>query len=77
MHTGAVTDADETVRLLAKKLRHDLLQPVTALLANAELLTMEPAVAGDPEALKLAEATFAAGRRLATLIESLSEPPYN
>lgn len=65
-----MTDADETVRLLAERLRHDLRQPLTALLANAELLTMEPAVVSDPDASKLAEETLAAGRRLAELIES-------
>lgn len=50
---------------------HDLRQPLTAMLANAELLLDEPAIADDPEALRLAEATFAAGTRMAQLIDTV------
>jgi signal transduction histidine kinase len=50
---------------------HDLRQPLTAVLANAEMLLDEPAIADDPEALKLAQATFAAGTRMAQLIDTV------
>lgn len=55
----------------AGQVSHDLRQPLTAVLANAELLTYEPAVTGDPEASRLAEATLAAGGRMSRLIDAI------
>lgn len=63
--------SNESLSLFAGQISHDLLQPLTAVLVNAELLALEPAVSGDPEASKLAEATLAAGNRMARLIDTI------
>ncbi|MGN6160105.1 MAG: sensor histidine kinase [Marmoricola sp.] len=63
--------SNESLSLFAGQVSHDLLQPLTAVLANAELLTFEPSVAEDPEATKLAQATLAAGDRMARLIDTI------
>lgn len=63
--------SNELLSLFAGQVSHDLRSPLTAIVANAELLTTEPLVAGDPEVLRLAEATLAASHRMASLIEGI------
>ncbi len=63
--------SNELLSLFAGQISHDLRSPLTAILANAELLTLEPAVQQDPQVVRLAEATVAAGRRMAGLIQSI------
>lgn len=55
----------------ADQVSHDLRQPLTAVLANAELLSTEPVVADDPDASSLVEATLAAGGRMSRLIDTI------
>lgn len=55
----------------AGQVSHDLRQPLTAVLANAELLTLEPVVVSDPDAARLAESTLAAGQRMSRLIDTI------
>lgn len=63
--------SEQALSDFAGHVSHDLRQPLTAILANAELLLDEPAIADDPEVLKLAQATFAAGGRMAQLIDTV------
>ena len=63
--------SNEMLGLFASQVSHDLRTPLTAVLANAELLADEPVVQGDPEIAQLVDATVAAGRRMATLIETI------
>lgn len=63
--------SNELLGLFASQVSHDLRTPLTAVLANAELLADEPVVQGDPEIAQLVEATVAAGKRMATLIETI------
>ena len=55
----------------AGQVSHDLRQPLTAVLANAELLMLEPVVVSDPDAARLAESTLAAGQRMSRLIDTI------
>lgn len=55
----------------AGQVSHDLRQPLTAILANAELLSTEPVVAADPEATRLTQAALAAGGRMSRLIDTI------
>lgn len=66
-----IDSASESLGHFAGEVSHDLLQPLTAILANAELLALEPAVAEDAEASRLAGATLVAGHRLARLIDTI------
>lgn len=63
--------SNELLSLFAGQVSHDLRSPLTALMANAELLTLEPAVQQDPDVAQLADATLAAGRRMAGLIQGI------
>lgn len=63
--------SNELLSLFAHQVSHDLRTPLTAVLANAELLADELAVKGDPELEQLASGTVAAGHRMATLIETI------
>jgi signal transduction histidine kinase len=63
--------SNELLSLFAGQVSHDLRSPLTAVLANAELLATEPAVAADPDAAGLVSATIKAGRRMATMIERI------
>ncbi|GAA3812065.1 GAF domain-containing sensor histidine kinase [Nocardioides panacisoli] len=65
--------SNEMLSLFAGQVSHDLRSPLTAVLANAELLATEPAVAADPDAAGLVSATIRAGRRMATMIERILE----
>lgn len=63
--------SNELLSLFAGQVSHDLRSPLTAIVANAELLATEPLLEQDPDVLRLAEATLAAGHRMASLIESI------
>lgn len=63
--------SNELLTLFAGQVSHDLRSPLTAILANTELLTTEPAVAADPVAAELVRATYDAGRRMAGLIDTI------
>jgi signal transduction histidine kinase len=63
--------SNELLTLFAAQVSHDLRSPLTALLANVELLLGEPAVAGDRDATELAQAAVDAGHRMAALIDSI------
>ncbi|WP_183095521.1 sensor histidine kinase [Nocardioides stalactiti] len=63
--------SNELLSLFAGQVSHDLRSPLTAVLANAELLATEPAVAADPAVAELVTATTNAGRRMAALIDTV------
>jgi signal transduction histidine kinase len=63
--------SNEALSLFAGQVSHDLRTPLTAIIANAELLTLEPVVQQDSEVAQLADATLAAGRRMAGLIQGI------
>ena len=63
--------SNEMLSLFAGQVSHDLRSPLTAVLANAELLATEPVVAADPDASGLVSATIKAARRMATMIERI------
>lgn len=65
--------SNERLTLFAAQVSHDLRSPLTAILANAELLLGEPAVSGDRDATELAQAAVDSGRRMADLIDSILE----
>ncbi|WP_435771298.1 sensor histidine kinase [Nocardioides sp. SYSU DS0651] len=63
--------SNELLSLFAGQVSHDLRSPLTAVLANSELLASEPAVARDPDAAALVEATTSAGHRMAAMIDTI------
>jgi len=63
--------SNELLSLFAGQVSHDLRSPLTAVLANTEMLSDEPAVRDDPELLQLAGATMAAGQRMAGMIDTI------
>lgn len=63
--------SNELLALFAGQVSHDLRSPLTAVLANSELLLDEPAVRDDPSAAELARACVSAGQRMADLIDSI------
>lgn len=63
--------SNELLTLFAGQVSHDLRSPLTAILANAELLATEPAVVADPAVAELVTATYDAGRRMAGLIDAI------
>jgi signal transduction histidine kinase len=62
--------SNELLTLFAAQVSHDLRSPLTAILANSELLLGEPTLSEDPGSRELAQATLDAGRRMAGLIDS-------
>ncbi|NYI45362.1 signal transduction histidine kinase [Nocardioides aromaticivorans] len=63
--------SNELLTLFAGQVSHDLRSPLTAILANTELLASEPAVVADPAVSELVTATYDAGRRMAGLIDTI------
>lgn len=63
--------SNELLSLFAAQVSHDLRSPLTAVLANAELLASEDAVRRDPALAELVTATTNAGRRMATMIDTI------
>lgn len=68
---GELSRSNELLTLFAGQVSHDLRSPLTAVLANTELLATEPAVAADPSVLELVNATYAAGRRMSAMIDTI------
>ncbi|HWJ07797.1 MAG TPA: GAF domain-containing sensor histidine kinase, partial [Nocardioides sp.] len=66
-----LTRSNELLGLFAGQVSHDLRSPLTAILANTELLATEPAVSSDPAVSELVTATHDAGRRMAGLIDTI------
>lgn len=63
--------SNELLTLFAGQVSHDLRSPLTAVLANTELLAGEPAVVADAELGQLVNATLDAGRRMSGLIDTV------
>lgn len=57
--------------LFAGQVSHDLRSPLTAILANAELLATEPTVETDTDLLSMVEAVNQAGQRMNRMIEEM------
>lgn len=68
---GELSRSNELLTLFAGQVSHDLRSPLTAILANTELLATEPSVVADPVATELVSATYDAGRRMAGLIDTI------
>ncbi|WP_188113529.1 sensor histidine kinase [Nocardioides humilatus] len=66
-----LTRSNELLSLFAGQVSHDLRSPLTAVLANAELLATEPAVTQDPAVAELVHATTKAGHRMAAMIDTI------
>ncbi|MCW2770426.1 MAG: histidine kinase [Aeromicrobium sp.] len=62
---------NEHLTLFAGQVSHDLRTPLTAILANAELLATEPAVEGDPGVSQMVGAVEQAGHRMDSMIEEM------
>ncbi|QIK67253.1 GAF domain-containing sensor histidine kinase [Nocardioides sp. HDW12B] len=63
--------SNEKLTLFAGQISHDLRTPLTALLANVEMLSEEPAVTDDALLGTLASGAMRAGRRMAAMIEDI------
>jgi signal transduction histidine kinase len=63
--------AREHLWLLAGQIGHDLRTPLTAILANAEMLAAEPAVADDEELGWMVDGITRAANRMNTMIEEM------
>ena len=57
--------------LFAGQVSHDLRTPLTAILANAEMLSSEPAVAGDPDLVWMVDGITRAAHRMNAMIEEM------
>ncbi len=66
-----LTRSNELLSLFAGQVSHDLRSPLTAVLANTELLATEPAVTADADVAELVGATHQAGRRMAAMIDTI------
>jgi signal transduction histidine kinase len=66
-----LTRAREHLWLFAGQAGHDLRTPLTAILANAEMLAAEPAVAGDEEVGWMVDGIARAANRMNTMIEEM------
>lgn len=66
-----LTRSNELLSLFAGQVSHDLRSPLTAILANTELLADEPAVTSDPVVAELVGATHQAGQRMAGMISTI------
>lgn len=66
-----VLRAREHLTLFAGQVSHDLRTPLTAVLANAEMLASEPAVAGDDELTWMVDGVARAAQRMNKLIEGM------
>lgn len=63
--------SNDDLAAFAGQVSHDLRTPLTAILANADLLASEPAVASDPELAPLATEVVNASMRMATMIDEV------
>lgn len=65
--------SNELLSLFAGQVSHDLRSPLTAIIANAELLTTEPVLQENPDVLRLAESALASGHRMSAMIDTILE----
>lgn len=63
--------SNEHLTLFAGQVSHDLRTPLTAILANAEMLTSEPAVADDADVQWMVDGVQRAGNRMDRMIEEM------
>lgn len=63
--------SNDNLAAFAGQVSHDLRTPLTAILANAELLADEPAVVSDPALAPLATEVVSAGLRMARMIDDV------
>lgn len=63
--------SQEHLSLFAGQVSHDLRTPLTAILANAEMLSMEPVVAEDADLTWMVEGIDRAARRMNAMIEHM------
>lgn len=63
--------ANEHLTLFAGQVSHDLRTPLTAILANAEMLAGEAAVSADPDLTWMVEGIFRAAHRMNAMIEAM------
>ena len=66
-----LTRSNDLLAHFAGQVSHDLLNPLTAIIASTELLAHEPVVAADPELALLADNAADAGRRMSGMIEQI------
>lgn len=65
--------SNEKLALFAGQISHDLRTPLTALLANVEMLAEEPAVTDDAMLSTLANGALRAGRRMTAMITDIHD----
>lgn len=63
--------SNEQLSFFAAQVSHDLLNPLTAILANSELIMTEPQAAEDEHVMDLAQAIFTAGKRMEAMMEDV------
>lgn len=63
--------ANEHLTLFAGQVSHDLRTPLTAILANAEMLAGEPAVSADPDLTWMVDGISRAAHRMNAMIEAM------
>lgn len=66
-----LTRSNDLLAQFAGQVSHDLLNPLTAIIASTELLAHEPVVAADPDLAQLATNAADAGRRMSGMIEQI------
>lgn len=71
LRTRELERANHHLALFAGQVSHDLRSPLTAILANVELLETEPAVATDDDLGSVVRAVSEAGRRMNRMIEEM------
>jgi signal transduction histidine kinase len=71
LRTRELERANHHLALFAGQVSHDLRSPLTAILANVELLATEPAVATDDDLGSVVRAVSEAGRRMNRMIEEM------
>ncbi len=63
--------SNEQLAHFAGQVSHDLRSPLTAILANAEMLAMDPVIGTDPDLSAMVGAVGESGRRMATMIDDI------
>lgn len=66
-----LTRSNELLSVFAGQVSHDLRSPLTAVLANTEMLASEPVVNEHPEVAAMVRATALAGERMNAMIETM------
>lgn len=66
-----LTRSNEQLALFAGQISHDLRSPLTAILAYAEMLGMEPTITSDPDLASMVGGVGESGQRMATMIDQI------